>query len=1147
MIAGLAVLVLAGAFGVLAKTGKLKMFASTTDQVELTITAKYSDGVPWSNQHIIADRYRVLGEDLENAGSQTTDNQGVAKFILQKNYFYNFNTQPPRIETPSCRGALLNYYSVRSESKTITIGCASSSDTVTSQSFTFKGRVEAYSGRVLTPIPNATVELTISETDKKVTGLSKATGEVTLENVPIVAGKYPNQYIVKASKAGYTTKQYDFNYLFTSTITPFEAGKEYQADRSIILATTASSPTPTATASASSIPTADQTKMTILGKISRVGDHQQEIIVGGVQAEASLVGYTGQGPWRAGSSTSVRGTSDRGDYNLRIGDVFNPASPRSVVREIQVTLQTDFDYYYDTNNNSQYDEQIDNKIIIPAQGDEKSPHLDQSLNLYVSYLEIKLLKKNPLSKANTLHLVGVVSTPDLRPASVAPLDGVKVTARVISRDNETLGTWTVYTTAANSSEYSSDYGIDGILDIRAMEGTIIVLSGEKEGYYFDSNKNGIYDLSDGSRAIIPPDIHSSPHFEYLTMKKIASLDLEISFFDGVTGQPIDLNNETITKNDLLCNPTFLEVDVYACATSSAPNGNKITYNISEESTRTRVARYNLSFETQNYRLFESDRVSILNSFDTYEPTQDVFLVPKAADEQDVVTCREIFAVKFCTLAGYANQVFTEENTVNLEKYAKIIVYLSVKLGIPAEDIPTVFIPPPGFNSSLGGQAIGSRNQIIIDSRYLRDGTVEAGITVIVHEFGHIVDNRFHVTGMPGFNDVQFFRNQFLKAVNASRAGQCDQKFPQYGCFSTYSLTNRFENWAEFFTFWVLHYGDIQRAYNDPEMNKPENADCLHALQYLDALMREKFPNMVNFNSGAPAFQTSMSFGEGRVMGAYDDLNEDETVQFFRDAGFQLATKTTFNLVGLLRNMPLTSEQIANGEFLKKIYTTLPLQRRVAIQTNIALNKTKNSIMGITGIKSFPTIRESIRRLNNDIETMLKRIGFKFSTAKIYGTVLDQKNTRLSRVVVTVGKKSTVTSDTGYFQINRLKDGENVVKVVDPNIDKTYYNRRIQVKPDKTIKQNIIVTRPRYRIKGKITKNEQPLNGGRIELKSTDGKIRYYPIDATGKFSLWSPQGRYKMRILDKNKRAIQIISSSTIDNPNSIILDSNISTTIKVQ
>lgn len=1559
LIAGLAVLVLAGGFGVLAKTGKLKMFASTTDQVELTITAKYSDGVPWSNQDILVDRYRVLGEDLELAGSQTTDNQGVAKFILQKNYFYNFNTAPPQAATPSCRGALLNYYSVRSESKAITIGCTSSSDPVTSQTFTFKGRTEVHSGNVLVPVPGATVELTITGTDNKVTGISGANGEITLQNVPIVSGKYSSEYKVNVSKTGYEGREYDFNYLFTSAVTPFEAGREYRADRSILMYASEATPTPTPTptASVSVTPDANENIMKVVGKIWLEGTTDSQL-VGGVTLNASCT-RCAQGPWSTVSSNTVLGTVRTKEFNFAIDGVYNPAAQSAVENTIYIDFSKE-EYYYDTDRNGQYNAQIDNRVTIPATNNSRSPYLDPQTNQYISYLDLPLKriaapinidhskinltgkvyddisknlvgdvtisatpagfdKKHADSNENFIDIPGVSGSYNylienlyniaqestlahemlieifprdpnyyydsnqnntfeaddnkliLHDSEITPFGGgpiqlatkdfplkqkesitSEISGIVTDRGDKPLGNVQVF---ARKNGFLGAFGNPGRVTLEGLAVSEFQAYTDADGKYkiiipssdigatlgtgyqvcaiphfpgSDIDSIGCYDSADRIRGIkvyrnkkydAPIKLYSydKPDFtkfeirgtnrtidgrgiagqtvqikinmgmlvvdemvttasqgledfdegeyfysfrsETFVDEFIASepsrrdSQIELTFSktsDQFGGLFIDKNHNFIDddgENKIILDKDNLRYDsakgviyfdttqeftqIYAGKTQGTFGvyakfvtqgkidqvipGAKLTvsydplqyhreavsvgrvsqfeqsditpieYNLSLENiflfdndvytiniippegftfTDESQAYHRLSTEQINVRrgvvalrdielkplvegelnlvmfpvkfilaadgsevriqdVFEdfrsgfdcmsattneldscsentrqdSERNLLVSELDPEKyhhsravlftsysnarlfPSDDILYVPPTPtienpaiaylidyeNRDSAIFCKNIFGVDFCTLAKNKGAYFTPEREANMLESAKIIKALAQATNTP---IPDVFLLEESEGDFWGPAWAAPTNDGLMAGDYDTEFSIgfspnyfnnsfdrNGRVNTTIHEFGHIVDFSHDISYSSRFGD------DLSAAFESSRLYACNflSVMSEYAVF-----TDQYEFFAEFFTQWIIDGNSIKNAISNPEPGTP--VQCVNNLKYLYKLMREQFPGLPMYT-----FDSRVSYSPGSIgicankqenasphktlaenlMGELTTERALADSSFNQDLlglGFTGVDSFIIETVAPLRNLSLTPEQIANGEFLKQVYTSLPLQRKVGIQANIALNKTKNMVSGVTGIKTFPSIRDTVQRLNDDIETILKRIGIKFSTSKIYGTVLDQKNTPLSRVVVTVGKKSDVTNDNGYFQINRLKDGENVVKIVDPNTGKIYYNRRIQVQPDQPIKQDIVVTRPRYRIRGTVTKNDQPLNEGQVQLKSSDGKISYFPIDADGKFSIWRPEGKYQLKILDSNKKIKQVISSTNINNSNALILkDANIDTSIKIQ
>jgi len=383
MIAGLAVLVLAGTVGVLAKTGKLKMFADI-DQPILTLNVKYSDNNPVTGEHVLIAQSTNANGPYYDIGTEITDNQGIARISLESNQYYNFNVSIPHAEGDPCEGSL-NAFRASTTSRTMTLNCqtgSSGSDppttttptetTTEASSFSVRGSVlnqqtvRGISGVAVTVLINGQSTNHVATTDDN--------GRYDLRNITLRAGLEASSYKLKFTKEGFNSKTVSLN--GDLGIRVIGNGSYYDAI-TVSLTPVGFSPTPTVSSTA-----LNPARFTLIGKVQDSNGQYLE----GVSVEISCESC-GVGPWQGSSSTSTLGsvTGIPYEYNYAIEDIYNISQQGSKIPNLLLTAGKE-GYLTDKNNNGIDDDEFTNIIIWPNE-------ITQIGNRYIVKKDLKLIKR----------------------------------------------------------------------------------------------------------------------------------------------------------------------------------------------------------------------------------------------------------------------------------------------------------------------------------------------------------------------------------------------------------------------------------------------------------------------------------------------------------------------------------------------------------------------------------------------------------------------------------------------------------------------------------------------------------------------------------------------------------------------------------
>jgi len=645
------------------------------------------------------------------------------------------------------------------------------------------------------------------------------------------------------------------------------------------------------------------------------------------------------------------------------------------------------------------------------------------------------------------------------------------------------------------------------------------------------------------------DIMNNDNYERPIMRADAYLSIfnidwkDINYFSAQNKEPINIENEKDYFDNLVCNGLTGSI---SCVDSKEDTGNRTRYSIGYDKSEY-IWGYNLRILSDKYDWMPID-------LPAYNNDSDVYLVLKEGGDE-MVSCRKFEGFDFCTLKVFEEEIFSESHSLILGRYGKVLSFLALATGINKKDYPDIWLSEEDAPSSYAikhnpfiyGDFDSDR---IINLSRVNLTAYEDGLTTIIHEFGHIIDFHF------GLNEARF--EDFETALNSARGlnnngtpilddddspvKSCNKTFYNYLCFGTYAIdVSPMELWAEFFTYWTLSGGDLHEIYNDPAMQDPANKHCLYTLKFLDALMQEQFPDMIQFDlDEATSFKNSSN-----VLGASVSANEFKSLM--AEAGYSSVSKHQFNLVGRLVDLQLNPEQIAKGLFLRENFNKLSWNKRLVINANTYKNKVFRAISNIRNNVALVKVKNWANRLNDRLEGWLIQLGFKFSRSTIYGRVVDQKNRRVPGLQIKVGSKSTVTNKNGWYQVKRLQTGRQKINIYDPKLDKEYYGRWINVKENQTISRNIQISRKYWKVQGVVEQGDHMLRNGKLRLTSITGQIRIVKMSRDGSFKFWQPEGRYKIDFLDKNWRKQEVINSGNLGNLRRVIIKGHLKTIVKVR
>ena len=429
------------------------------------------------------------------------------------------------------------------------------------------------------------------------------------------------------------------------------------------------------------------------------------------------------------------------------------------------------------------------------------------------------------------------------------------------------------------------------------------------------------------------------------------------------------------------------------------------------------------FETTNYKL-------VPQSHDL--PSGDegtVYLMPKN-NKENAFYCEQHGGMWFATYMAKKDEMFSSARKPILDEMGRLYTQISYStdMQVPAFFIDNsmrggAYYDNPFEISCLNTKYVFSLGTNSIDSKYVQNW---------VHEIGHVVDFAKNLSG-----DAS---NGFNRNFNAGLDGSCNEKYGgKYPCFSDYAFqTNEMEMWAEFFATWVTQMDKINAALADPSVS----LDCKNVLKHLLAIMDKKFPNMPHYGLSSSTSSTGRSTSSvdvARVLGA--TTSSSELTAIMKEFGYQEVQAPTVNVsVSDSALFALTPTQILAGKWLQENYDKLgPIQK-----ANFNLGVISSQVNQMVVNNSAVTyIRTQITAFTATVESWLGKLGFNFTSSKLYGNLLDQNGRPVCGFKVTVGEspekgKYDITDANGQFSISRLPTGSQRLMVNDPRNNNASY-------------------------------------------------------------------------------------------------------------
>jgi len=741
-------------------------------------------------------------------------------------------------------------------------------------------------------------------------------------------------------------------------------------------------------------------------------------------------------------------------------------------------------------------------------------HFNKIVNKYFAQVNFNVLISKETAE-KTFSVFGKISTFHTR------LDGVNIFLYSPQADINYHTISHKNTTDKFGSLYP-DYEIKDIPLIEGVEyylgATELELEGNIYEPTFSNNLNGVTFTSSDLAAFTGSgklfiSIDFSMYFKHFASSTI-------KYFDAVTGNPIDLTQETNIKTHINC--LAYDNSLIACNDK---------YNILNEGDKNSITYsflFNVSISPTAEVEYLSDKYILANGGQVLvlEESSSLYLIPKN-NKNESIKCQVYAETKFCTYAFQAQNVFSDDNAKYFENYGLIISTLSPHLNVNWKEDLTIFIMGPSeiraFMSTypdLLGE-IKSKYLFSLPIKEIRDE--HEGIDTLVHEFGHIVD----------FSNIAFknLEGEFLGAINVARGKNpdgttilddnrqpvksCNNIFKNYRCFSDHAITtNHRELWAEFFTFWVLGKdgNDIGTILQDEQLKKPENYHCYRALMFLDWVMESHFPKMKLFRTS----QDVLNNLNTNVLGETTDINQ-KYLNIMSDVGYEEVQKRTYNTISPIQNLSLTPSQIASGVWLKENYDELPLTQKISFQFSIQFNKAKNVISSVASL-SVTAMRNAVNAINKEATKILASLGIYVKHNSISGTISD-KDGPLPGMMVSFGGKSNISGNTGKYVVTYVMSGTHKLVISNPRIDKTYnVGPKTLTIGKEEVKDNVDVlftTVPKRRITGQVIFKNKPLANGKI-IANDGFKSITITLNSQGKFSYWLKENQYSFKIKHSN-------------------------------
>lgn len=589
----------------------------------------------------------------------------------------------------------------------------------------------------------------------------------------------------------------------------------------------------------------------------------------------------------------------------------------------------------------------------------------------------------------------------------------------------------------------------------------------------------------------------------------------VHYKDAVTGKPVNIAEESISKNNLVAvfedqaiEPMRIENDI---AIFEIPNDFD-------------QRAMSLDFESENYI---SAGILIASGSNVV-----AYLKRKNSEPEENLACQIYSDIKFCTYKAREKIVFTPSRIAILEQYGKILSSILSRTASP--NPPYIFLWPPGEETAFRGYTLQEENSIIgISELSLDRDLAESSLRILLHEIGHFVR----------FNNKNLDFKTIQKAYGCFDSACTESLYPRFGLFSPYASSDDTaeEFWAEFFAYWVMNADQIDGALKDPVLDKDEYESCKNALKLMDRTIRKAFPRLKRYRLTPIVRADGLN---NRSVDSDSDVFYDNLIKSF---GYEeYASNIEYNVVPGIDLLNLTSEEIYQGFWLEENYNNLnqteKLQIKLRILTSKAIRSTKNAI----GVATSATI-ESI---NNQIDNIFRQLGIKITSTKIAGTLVDQSGVALPGYAVTISNKTSQTDQNGIYRIYRTKSGNLPIQIKDVKTDKIYKATPSSISISDNQKINglrLKVNRPVRKISGKVlSKNNTPFANGKIKVIGPDGE-NIYTIGSDGRFSFKAKEGNYKFIILNKKNQKRGVYSPGSFVNLNSVKIISDLTGSITLK
>jgi len=855
-----------------------------------------------------------------------------------------------------------------------------------------------------------------------------------------------------------------------------------------------------------SITGVDFDKFTLNGNIATtLGGSLGELYSHGLSAYCE---NCSKGPWNTFSSTDFdSGQTAHKKYYYQINDIYNISQQTSTIHSLLVkdliAYHDEGDYYFDVNDNFINDDPLVVEIL-PSEIIAKS-YIDEGR----LWLTKDLLLRKIDEKKDLITVYGKI-TSDNQPVEGAnvniepnnfPSSNGTSKKNLSPVDNVTSKEVNFNTYVANFEPEATEYEISikppenyQLVDPSQYKKTIskndLIYDSQKSLYYYEIN----YQLK------------ADEYYDYvIDFYKISQT------FGGVSEPIADISKEQIFYNHLGC--YYFDNTLNQClegATLDQNIKNRIHYKI--KTSKYLMSRFLLfGFQTKNY-IFADYRLPISH----YSEPVKVYL--SNSNVKLSIHCELINSVEVCI--DNASKVFWDETMSerrqDIDKSTKIIkTMVDLARGNQNVKYPIIRLFDPTRIYNAAEQSTGTMNELNIGSTgatyvvsydFMGRGSLIIKKDILIHEMSHTLDIMFPI------NLAQ--TKSFEQAASAARESNCDQ----FSCFSNYGIrTNPGELRAEFLKMYLTNNRIIKDAMEDDHIP----IKCRNILKFLYQSMKTRFPSLATYQATSATSLNHKSI-ESRVAGvSTNSADSSELDAIMAENGYTRVETANYEPFKPLDQLDLTSEQIANGDWLMSTYNTkLPVSKKIGLQINFLQTSAKNLV---ASNKTVTVIRAALVGINNSIENLLKKLGINITNASISGKVSDQDGF-VSGYAVVYSSKTDITDASGSFSISRVKSGAEKIQVKDTKTEKTYVPspENINLTDNQQLRNlNLTINRPVYVLSGQTMFNNAPLRNGKIFI--ANGQT--VTLDNDGRFNFSLKEGQYAITIKNKNNKAMSITNS----------------------